>query len=555
MKRTVLNIGEKTESTSASRSPNTLDPDVQSYFFIRRKTHDSPTVSPGFQTFKDDATKSPTAKSQKSQKTQKSGDSNKSKVISPHGNSIGSGLSASSQYRRIAEWNEKSIGASTGDLSLTPSSFESQRHPADPPRPAKSGLEWVWFPDGYWAEREVHDNPIKKRLPRQKWWSRSPEKPKEGSNASRTSDNISPKPDIPKIKVSSIFSCRSRSGSAAGKTSRKSSKGESVLSDKLKDSNVSKTETNITSPQQPEKLGLYYRTKKQIRKRLMTPKTSKMSKVESGFYSVEGMHSWASRTTTILEGASTYFAQREGGVLFNSSPVPPSPTSPDPRSRRVFGLAPWHQKNSNESLLSVSSSVHQLLVGKTPAATPVQERRYTASDGNTYPSGIEISSSDPHEPTFLPSEAQRINTPPMSPGTPTCGARGLFFDLSAANDSNSRAGSPTTSASSRSVTGRPRNPPLEWWEADSKHTMQGNKSSHQEKHQTRIFTPSAFELNLPPEHLPSSPLCPKNPMHPSGGTGICPFHGRRKSVGLKVIERASTGNTFGSGTTGTPGNT
>ena len=24
----------------------------------------------------------------------------------------------------------------------------------DPPRPAKEGFEWVWFPEGYWAERE-----------------------------------------------------------------------------------------------------------------------------------------------------------------------------------------------------------------------------------------------------------------------------------------------------------------------------------------------------------------------------------------------------------------
>lgn len=25
----------------------------------------------------------------------------------------------------------------------------------DPPRPAKDGFEWVWFPEGYWAERPV----------------------------------------------------------------------------------------------------------------------------------------------------------------------------------------------------------------------------------------------------------------------------------------------------------------------------------------------------------------------------------------------------------------
>jgi hypothetical protein len=68
-----------------------------------------------------------------------------------------------------------------------------------------------------------------------------------------------------------------------------------------------------------------------------------------------------------------------------------------------------------------------------------------------------------------------------------------------------------------------------------------------------LATVSAFELSLPPEHLPSSPLCPRNPLHPSGGAGICPFHGRRKSVGLKAIRRVNTGGTSVSGTTNTTG--
>ncbi|KAK8128416.1 hypothetical protein PG984_009524 [Apiospora sp. TS-2023a] len=37
------------------------------------------------------------------------------------------------------------------------SSFNGSRTPSygvDPPRPAKEGYEWVWFPGGYWAERE-----------------------------------------------------------------------------------------------------------------------------------------------------------------------------------------------------------------------------------------------------------------------------------------------------------------------------------------------------------------------------------------------------------------
>ena len=40
---------------------------------------------------------------------------------------------------------------------------------------------------------------------------------------------------------------------------------------------------------------------------------------------------------------------------------------------------------------------------------------------------------------------------------------------------------------------------------------------------------NTFELNIP-EHLPSSPICPKYPKHPSGGTGICPYHGRQRII-------------------------
>ncbi|KUJ10306.1 uncharacterized protein LY89DRAFT_257184 [Mollisia scopiformis] len=144
----------------------------------------------------------------------------------------------------------------------------------------------------------------------------------------------------------------------------------------------------------------------------------------------------------------------------------------------------------------------------------------------------------------------------MSPGTPAVLARGFFFDLNAAKDDpDSRTVSPATSAGSGG-TGKAKSP-REWWEADSKHTAVRNKSSHpiEKKNATnmRQLSPSAFELSLPPEHLPSSPLCPKNPKHPSGGDGICPFHGRRKSVGLKAIRRVNTGNTSTSGTTNETG--
>jgi len=37
------------------------------------------------------------------------------------------------------------------------------------------------------------------------------------------------------------------------------------------------------------------------------------------------------------------------------------------------------------------------------------------------------------------------------------------------------------------------------------------------------------EQNVP-EHLAGSPLCPMHPKHKSGGWGVCPYHGRRKSA-------------------------
>jgi len=43
----------------------------------------------------------------------------------------------------------------------------------DPPRPAKEGCEWVWFPAGYWAEREIVETPSKDLIKPFRWRKRS----------------------------------------------------------------------------------------------------------------------------------------------------------------------------------------------------------------------------------------------------------------------------------------------------------------------------------------------------------------------------------------------
>lgn len=44
------------------------------------------------------------------------------------------------------------------------------------------------------------------------------------------------------------------------------------------------------------------------------------------------------------------------------------------------------------------------------------------------------------------------------------------------------------------------------------------------------MSPKSFEFDLP-EHLPTSPMCPANKKHKSGGTGVCVYHGRSKREG------------------------
>ena len=97
----------------------------------------------------------------------------------------------------------------------------------------------------------------------------------------------------------------------------------------------------------------------------------------------------ASRTTILLHGASTYFdrAQRRSNYLATESP---SSSSLEGRKRPKIGLAPWHRRHSNESLLSVTSSVRNILMGKTPIATPIPEKHYEGPDGVMYPTGNKI---------------------------------------------------------------------------------------------------------------------------------------------------------------------
>ncbi|MCJ1277759.1 accessory factor associated with RNA polymerase II [Puttea exsequens] len=162
---------------------------------------------------------------------------------------------------------------------------------------------------------------------------------------------------------------------------------------------------------------------------------------------------------------------------------------------------------------STSSSIREFMMSKPPIATPEPEAMYTGSDSRQY---ITVELGELDAPTFLPSEARRVNTPPLPSSSPSKSApRGFFFDYSA----------PTAEDSARmhkirsETSGRAGSvSETEWYRVKMNAIDNETFLSRQE------YVASV------PDHLPNSPLCPRHPRHKSGGTGDCPIHGTNKPM-------------------------
>lgn len=164
----------------------------------------------------------------------------------------------------------------------------------------------------------------------------------------------------------------------------------------------------------------------------------------------------------------------------------------------------------HRATFSSSSSIPKLTMGIVPRNSPDAKAMYTGSDGKQH---IAVEMASPDGPTYLPSEARRIGTPPL-PSSSIGLQRGFFFD---------------------------DNP---WPECEPSPDIEGHSGQQQHQphahanidwHQARAAAAKAkeaqfqFELNVP-EHLPNSPLCPKHPKnHRTRGNGVCVYHGRRAS--------------------------
>ncbi|MCJ1297859.1 accessory factor associated with RNA polymerase II [Hypocenomyce scalaris] len=217
----------------------------------------------------------------------------------------------------------------------------------------------------------------------------------------------------------------------------------------------------------------------------------------------------ATETDDMLNGVSNVLKDQQEKILIafdgRSSGSSLSTTAKMSRPPRIL-------PSSHKAGVSNSSSFPDGCMSKPPQNTRGPATLYRGSDDKEY---FKVELSAPNAPTFLPSEATKISTPPSTPsGTKTGKCWGLFFALDAVSEGE--------------------NLPRRQADIDKPKVIptDGDTDADTVSNWFRVSVgfetlDDQFQLQVP-EHLPNSPLCPRHPKHKSGGTGICVYHGRRR---------------------------
>lgn len=278
----------------------------------------------------------------------------------------------------------------------------------DPPHPSKKRYEWVWFPDGYCAEREMIELPRDtKSKTRATWKSRI-------IGASRRT-NKSNQQELAGLKVGSFSNPtivpRTRQQYSHGSGRELSLMNKSnykIQSSKLRRSlqYMSPSYPHFLSPDgEPE--GLYCKTKRSIGVGgISTSKGNKVSKVYETWQERIG---WSnqhfdllppvnehdttseSRAQTTLEGTTIILDQLQKYSQAQARlPVPADGRLPSldlQTCPKRLGFMHRNRTESTDTLLSVGSSLRDLFMSKTPDATPNSESQYSGWNGKSYMKG------------------------------------------------------------------------------------------------------------------------------------------------------------------------
>lgn len=256
-KNTIITPPETPKSTGTH--DHTLGTKLSSYFLVQRRASDFGEVSPPSErSASDRLTKSPERIAEERQQD-----------LRPQVDHNGSVPSPASNNQRVLEWNDSNTRVAS------PSTFDSGRsHPADPPRPPREGLEWVWFPEGYWAEREIRVTPAAQQEKRPKWWNIAVDRTSSSARKNETSEGS----EFSRMRFGNLIPRKGSSNKSTLHVSPGTSSRSPRSSVNDYDSRRNSHPPNIRSPSHnppgerspdEEPLGLYCRTKKTIKSRFM----------------------------------------------------------------------------------------------------------------------------------------------------------------------------------------------------------------------------------------------------------------------------------------------
>ncbi|KAI1819486.1 hypothetical protein F4861DRAFT_136809 [Xylaria intraflava] len=488
----------------------------------------------------------------------------------------------------------------------------------DPPRPAREGCEWVWFPAGYWAEREIVEMPPKGSPKPFRWRKRSGKSSPESAKHSpqTTQSPLASSTLSERTGRSSVQAMTPRSRPQTNTSSESGGSPFTVnrLSDPHASSPYLSEEAHVQSLQWPSleptaRKGSWVGGPNY--KQPLTHSSSPLhlsnteAEVDSDEFSTVGGQAPADVSANIIypdlttAGTSTSQAiakksfinwrmlaehlQRskkaqassdEGTVMAISPAKSSPPTNPGmslarkgslkSNKSKLFSRSRWHRKVSSSSEAS-TSSVRNSLRSPPSCSTPVSLEGGTSVDSwaSDFPGNEARRVQTPHIMTAAMDRFPRSffsKSPSVARHQPASSQEG---HASAKKTHLSTSFTPVDSSSSTTPRPRPANTGgekrasknngikagdgqsvastgsepeetskapthQEWWEVPVSALRPHEAAKQRHMHAAMAAdTQRSFQFDFP-EHLPTSPMCPANKRHKSGGTGVCVYHGRAK---------------------------
>ncbi|KAI4280051.1 MAG: hypothetical protein L6R38_004766 [Xanthoria sp. 2 TBL-2021] len=387
-------------------------------------------------------------------------------------------------------------------LSLVKGSAYARRPSANqdtkPDKPVKNGLSWKRELSGHWLEIRIGKKEESNRTP---------------PGTQHSTSHVHYSPTLP-----SHTATRTRGVSGHSKS-------------KIPLRPPTRGSTDSSSPEKPQKETLVDRTKRILGIKSAVSLSTEQPTRGRSRSTAETLDHTSAALQNLVE-----LTPPSGSSTSNMS----TPSIAGKTKHRNHFRPRYHRQHTGHSS---SSSVLRVMLGRPPVSTPNAECMYTGSDSQQY---FRVELTAPHAPTYLPSEARRIGTPPL----PESKLRGFFFDYKPPHSppqTKMQSAGPWPNEPMDTTMLQPRqhyNPKLP-------HTFGGQRTSGARSQtndpdgvdwfRVKMALGQAederggFELHVP-EHLPSSPLCPRHPKHKTGGKGVCVYHGRNKTGPDDVVE-------------------